>query len=140
MDKLLREILEEITPSEEEHEKENRIVYNIAKGLKKFEVNLGEGVLDALVYETKKTFTVRRDFLQKRSSINTSYEGLSIFTEPDIDQSKLIPEPKPLPDRAEVDNIILDELDWTKEERKEVYWSVCGLVKQRFEKVRSLRK
>ncbi len=48
-------------------------------------------------------------------------------------------EPNPLPDRAELDNIIFDELGLTKEERKEVYWAVCELVKQRLEKARSLK-
>jgi hypothetical protein len=66
----------------------------------------------------------------------------SIFEECGIDPSKPIreQEPKPLPDRAELDKIIFDELGLTEEERKEVYWSVCELVKQRLEKARSLRK
>ena len=65
----------------------------------------------------------------------------SIFGEVGIDQSKPIreQEPNPLPDRAELDNIIFDELELTQEERKEVYWSVCELVKQRIDKARSLR-
>jgi len=45
-----------------------------------------------------------------------------------------------LPDRAELDNIVFDELGLTEEERKEVYWAVCELVKQRLEKARSLKK
>ena len=65
----------------------------------------------------------------------------SIFGEVGIDQSKPIreQEPNPLPDRAELDNIIFDELGLTQDERKEVYWSVCELVKQRIDKARSLR-
>ena len=65
---------------------------------------------------------------------------ISIFEECGIDPSKPIreQEPNPLPDRAELDNIIFDELGLTKEERKEVYWSVCELVKQRLEKARSV--
>lgn len=64
----------------------------------------------------------------------------SIFTELGINPNKPIreQEPKPLPDRAELDKIIFDELGLTEEERKEVYWSVCELVKQRLEKARSL--
>ena len=56
----------------------------------------------------------------------------SIFEECGIDPSKPIreQEPNPLPDRAELDNIIFDELGLTAAERKEVYWSVCELVKQ----------
>lgn len=38
MEKLLRETLEVITPTEEEHEKENKLVDNIVKRLKKFDV------------------------------------------------------------------------------------------------------
>ncbi len=66
----------------------------------------------------------------------------SIFEECGIDANKPIREqaPNPLPDRAELDNIVFDELGLTEEERKEVYWAVCELVKQRLEKTRSLKK
>jgi hypothetical protein len=66
----------------------------------------------------------------------------SIFEELGIDPSKPIrdQEPNPLPDRKELDDIIFDELGLTEEERKEVYWSVCELVKQRLEKAKSLKK
>jgi len=66
----------------------------------------------------------------------------TIFEECGIEPSKPIreQEPNPLPDRAELDNIVFDELGLTVEERKEVYWSVCELVKQRLEKARSLKK
>jgi hypothetical protein len=65
-----------------------------------------------------------------------------IFEELGINPDKPIreQEPKPLPDRAELDKIVFDELGLTKEERKEVYWAVCELVKQRIEKARSLRE
>ena len=49
-------------------------------------------------------------------------------------------EPKPLPDRAELDNILFDVISLTEEERKEVYWSVCEMVKQRLDKANSLKK
>jgi hypothetical protein len=49
-------------------------------------------------------------------------------------------EPNPLHDRAELDKIIFDELCLTEEERKEVYWSLCELVKQRLDKAKSLKK
>ena len=66
----------------------------------------------------------------------------SIFEECGIDPNKPIreQEPNPLPDRAELDNIVFDELGLTGEERKEVYWAVCELVKQRLEKARSLKR
>jgi hypothetical protein len=80
-------------------------------------------------------------------SINEKLRGLfnrkinDIFEELGFDPSKPIreQEPKPLPDRAELDKIIFDELGLTEEERKEVYWAVAELVKQRLEKARSLR-
>ena len=73
---------------------------------------------------------------------NSKREIKSIFEECGIDPSKPIreQEPNPLPDRAELDNIIFDELGLTAAERKEVYWSVCELVKQRLEKARSLKR
>jgi hypothetical protein len=66
----------------------------------------------------------------------------SVFEECGIDPNKPIreQEPSPLPDRADLDNIIFDELELTQEERKEVYWSVCELVKQRIDKAKSLRE
>ncbi len=71
-----------------------------------------------------------------------SREVRTIFEESGINSDKPIrdQEPKPLPDRAELDNIIFDELGLTEDERKEVYWSVCELVKQRIEKAKSLKK
>ena len=48
--------------------------------------------------------------------------------------------PNPLSDRAKLDKIIFDELDLTEEERREIYWTVCELVKQRIEKAKSLRR
>jgi len=66
----------------------------------------------------------------------------SCFEECGIDPTKPIreQEPKPLPDRAELDNIIFDELGLTKEERKEVYLAVCELVQQRLSKATSLKE
>ena len=46
--------------------------------------------------------------------------------------------PKPLPDRKALDDIIFDILGLTQEERNEVYWAVCELVKNRLEKARSV--
>ena len=64
-----------------------------------------------------------------------------VFDELGISPDKLIrdQEPNTLPDRAKLDNIIFDEPGLTPEERKEVYWSVCKLVKQRIDKAKSLR-
>jgi len=48
--------------------------------------------------------------------------------------------PNPIADRKELDNIIFDELGLTEEERKEVYWAVAELVKNRLDKAKSLKK
>jgi len=48
--------------------------------------------------------------------------------------------PNPLPDRKEIDDIIFDELGLTKEERNEIYWSLCEMVKNRHEKAAGRKK
>lgn len=64
----------------------------------------------------------------------------SIFEELGIDPSKSIrsQKPNPLPDRKALDDIIFDILGLTQEERNEVYWAVCELVKNRLEKAKSV--
>ncbi len=65
-----------------------------------------------------------------------------IFIECGIDPKSEIPieqqEPKPLSDRAELDNIVFDALDLTQEERKDVYRAVCRLVWNRISKAKSV--
>lgn len=61
--------------------------------------------------------------------------GINPNSEIPIDQQ----EPKPLPDRAELDNIVFDALGLTEEECKEVYQeAVCQLVWNRISKARSV--
>lgn len=52
-----------------------------------------------------------------------------------INPSGLIREQKPnsLLDHKELDDIVFDILGLTEDERNEVYWSGCGLVKKRLE-------
>ena len=104
--------------------------------------NLGEGVLQYAVYESNKIFLVNPKLVRGKKLPVITREIRSIFEELGFDPSKPIreQEPNPLPDRAELDNIIFDELGLTEEERKEVYWAVAELVKQRLEKARSVRK
>jgi len=45
---------------------------------------------------------------------------------------------KSLPDRKALDDIVFDILGLTEDERNEVYWAVCELVKNRLEKAKSL--
>ena len=103
--------------------------------------SLGEGALKIQVGEIRKIIIMNPEIISKIISLDSRREIGSIFEEVGIDPSKPIreQEPHPLPDRAELDSIIFDELGLTKEERKEVYWSVCELVKQRIDKARSLR-
>ena len=105
---------------------------------------LGLGALWTAVYEFKQLFILDPKLLEnlKLEIIMVYREPKSIFEELGFDPSKPIreQEPNPLPDRAELDNIIFDELGLTAAERKEVYWSVCELVKQRLEKARSLKR
>ena len=110
--------------------------------------SLGEGALDNSVKDVEKIPFFSNSLSTKGElKINELLKSLgrrqimTVFEEVGIDQSKPIreQEPNPLPDRAELDNIIFDELGLTQDERKEVYWSVCELVKQRIDKDRSLR-
>jgi hypothetical protein len=96
--------------------------------LQKFPV-LNEKVVNRLKLKLRKVFT---DFSKRPI--------YSIFTEVGINPKKPIrdQEPNPLPDRKALDNIIFDILGLTLEERKEVYWAVCELVKNRLEKARSV--
>ena len=68
----------------------------------------------------------------------------SVFVECGIDPESKIPieeqEPKPLPDRKELDDIVFDALGLTKNERKDVYRAVCRLVWNRISKAKSVRK
>lgn len=63
----------------------------------------------------------------------------TIFTEIGFDPKKVIreQEPNPLPYRKALDDIVFDALGLNEEERKEVYWAVAELVKNRIEKARS---
>ena len=111
--------------------------------------NLGQGALKFETSDAKKILTL--DVERFNSKVKRQLQDLldalgkrkpqSIFEEVGIDREKPIREqkPNPLPDRAELDNIIFDELGLTQGERKEVYWSVCELVKQRIDKAKSLR-
>ena len=111
--------------------------------------NLGGGLLTIYGPEMRGLILLNPDILSVnlKHSLHSIYHRISvrkiesIFRELGIDPSRPAreQEPRPLPDRAELDNIIFDELGLTQEERKEVYWSVCELVKQRIDKARSLR-
>ncbi len=94
-------------------------------------------------YEIKGVVKKDKEFQtgHKSNPFWSEEEVKTVFEEVGIDKDKPIrgQEPNPLPDRAHLDNIIFDELGLTQDERKEVYWSVCELVKQRIDKARSLK-
>jgi len=66
----------------------------------------------------------------------------SVFEECGIDPEKSIREqqPNPPPDRRQLDDMVFEAVGLTEDERKEVYWSVCELVKARLDKAKSLKK
>ncbi len=104
--------------------------------------NLGEGVIYTNVYWLKKLpvlYDIEGNFPIEPFEHK---KVISVFTELGINPKKPIreQEPNPLPDRKELDNIVFDILGLTPEERKEVYWAVCELVKNRLEKAKSLKR
>ncbi|MGP6207995.1 hypothetical protein ACNF42_08220 [Cuniculiplasma sp. SKW3] len=108
--------------------------------------NQGDGVLNTYGWDLEffRYLRVKTNGNIRTKIVELMYKAKihSIFEECGIDPSKPIreQEPKPLPDRAELDEIIFDELGLTLEERKEVYWSVCELVKQRLDKAKSVKR
>lgn len=109
---------------------------------------LGEGALQTYAPEMKPLIVIHPAELKNREvqiklllfKKLRNYKPKSIFTELGFDPSKPIREqkPNPLPDRKALDDVVFDALGLTKEERKEVYWAVAELVKNRLEKARSV--
>lgn len=66
--------------------------------------------------------------------IKDAFEELGINPAHPIREQK----PNPMPDRKAIDDIIFDILSLTQDERNEVYWAVCELVKNRLDKARSV--
>ena len=73
-----------------------------------------------------------------RREVGVVFEECGLNPESDVPLSEQ--EPKPLPDRKELDDIIFDALDLTPDERKEVYRGVCQLVWNRISKAKSVKK
>ena len=111
---------------------------------------LGGGAVRLLVEDLRRAeIVIAPSLLQKRQ--RTQIEELidkeigsrrinSVFGELDINPNLPIREqkPNPLPDRKALDDIVFDILGLTQEERNEVYWAVCELVKNRLDKARSV--
>jgi hypothetical protein len=109
---------------------------------------LGDGLLDLTVYEVEKALILdvsnigkkhKEDLIEKVDGISSRIIK-NIFVEYGINPARPIREqkPNPLSDRKALDDIVFDTLGLTETERNEVYWAVCELVKNRFEKARSM--
>jgi len=110
-------------------------------------INLGEGLLTTYgpellpipCLEFGRTSINEEKFLKtfnyiKDRIVKSIFEEIGIFKNRPIGEQ----EPHPLPDRKALDDIVFDELGLTEQERKEVYWAVAELVKNRLEKARSV--
>jgi len=110
--------------------------------------NLGEGALKTEGIDIKKfpilrceLFSTKEELYIKKIATNLRQrEILSCFEEFGINRKQPIrsQKPNPLPDRKALDDIVFDAIGLTQDERNEVYWSVCELVKNRLEKARSI--
>ena len=97
-------------------------------------------MLKIQTYEVKRLPVIESEIVNVRYFKNN--DGKNIFEECGINPKSKIPieeqEPKPLPDRAELDNIFFDVLGLTADERKDVYRAVCRLVWNRISKAKSV--
>ncbi|MFN3472230.1 MAG: hypothetical protein ACK4ZR_06490, partial [Aquificaceae bacterium] len=108
-------------------------------------INLGQGALYLVPSDLKRVLILNPKFIDISKISKVPQEMFhreihSIFTELGFDPNKPIrdQEPNPLPDRKALDDIVFDALGLAEEERKEVYWAVAELVKNRLEKARSV--
>lgn len=101
-------------------------------------VSLGEGVLKIQNYEYEDIIVLDPALLLKYPNLYNVFR--SIFVELGFNPQKPIrkQEPKPLPDRKELDDTVFDALGLTEDERKEVYWAVAELVQNRLNKAQSV--
>ena len=111
--------------------------------VQKRDIGGGGGPRSMMVYEVSDLYVPMIDqFFMKNENDFLSREIRSIFEECGIDPKSKIPieeqEPKPLPDRAELDKIVFDALGLTADERKDVYRAVCRLVWNRISKAKSM--
>lgn len=111
---------------------------------------LGEGATRVLVEEMKHQFFIITPFQLDKRNIKVAFEKISkrnikdVFEEIGIDPQSNTPietqEPKPLPDRKELDDIVFDAIGLTQDEIKDVYRAVCSLVWNRISKAKSIKK
>lgn len=110
--------------------------------------NLGEGAIKQNPTYIKKALIVHPRYLKGHIEDNSflydicQREIVTIFDEVGIDPRRPIrdQDPDPRPDRKALDDIVFDVLGLTEDERREVYWSVCELVKHRLDKAKSIKR
>jgi len=104
------------------------------------QVGLGEGALFLTVETVNKLMIIEN--LKMPASVIFKRDIKSIFEECGIDPKSNTPieeqDPKPLSDRAELDNVVFDALKLAEDERKDVYRAVCRLVWNRISKAKSV--
>jgi hypothetical protein len=112
--------------------------------------NLGMGALKFEATDANKLLVLNPEKFSKEEKNKISEvldelgerSALSVFEECGIDPNTPIreQEPSPLSDRKKLDDIVFGKLELGKEDRKEIYWAICELVKNRLEKAESLKE
>ena len=110
------------------------------------ELTGAQTIIDITVNVVENLFIINPEKLD-RTKLKNTYNILfsrnigKAFEECGIDPESDVPipeqEPKPMPDRAELDKVVFDALDLTVDERKEVYRAVCQLVWNRINKAKT---
>ena len=110
-------------------------------------VSFGGGLLKTQKPDFLKFYILKQSQIKLSTQKHIAFlkrKALSIFNECGLDPESDIPlsqqEPKPLPDRRDLDDIVFDALNLTPDERKEVYRAVCQLVSNRISKAKSVKK
>lgn len=91
-------------------------------------------------YRNLWTFRIFKGVNNLGTGLDIGLDLKSIFTELGINPARPFREQKPNSslDRKTLNDVVLDIIGLTQDERNEVYWSVCELVKNRLEKARSV--
>ncbi|MEN6554191.1 MAG: DNA methyltransferase [Methanobacterium sp.] len=111
-------------------------------------VNFGDGLIKIQVADLEKIFILDPSKIKDKSELKNKFlklasnDKVSLYEEFGINPLKPISEqdPQPRQERAQLDNIIFNEIGLTENERKEVYWSVSEIVKQRLDKANSQKR
>lgn len=122
----------------------NSTVYYFLGEVLKRDLGGGGGPRSLMVYEVQDSLIVNPSLFDAKIGIWVDSffrrEVKAIFWECGLDREGKIrdQEPCPLPDRKRLDDLVFDAIGLTAAERKEVYWSVCELVKNRLDKAGSV--